>query len=240
MNNYKKPYFIEKYFITKTIMKKSKNLSNIFLTFKDKHIEREFLEQNDYDYRVFYRAGLIWSFIIWLMIAIVSFSLSFPDISTLYIITYTLVIPVQIAVFFITFIKRFVKHYQWLAALANLITAVSYLHIGFYYSHSTTFTIGGMILMILFAYFIFRLRFKMAILFTTPYMIACIILIITHKDSYLFAEFIINIFLITSTIIICNTGGYLFEINSRELFLFNRIAGKTEQRYRTRSGTCPI
>jgi len=125
--------------------------------------------------------------------------------------------PVLALVFTLTFFRKLTPLYQWAAGIANAVTAFMFLYLSFAVYYHQPLLSGGMVLMSLYAFFIYRLRFRVALIFTTTYMAAYQALLLglgfTSDDLY-----------ITSSMIWASQAafalsGHLMERTSRNLFL---------------------
>jgi len=203
-------------------MLKNDIYKKFFLTFKNPYVEKEFLEKNDFNHRYFFRTGLILLFFVWILIIFCGYTF-FPDKagkSILFIVF--VILPYVLFVISMTFKKKFVKFFQPLSAIANCTFGILHIYFAFYISNNMSYALSVMILTILYAYFIFRLRFKIAVLTSAIYVSLYIAVLIIQKSSIDYSDFVIHFILIISSYIAIGTGGYVLERNSRDLFLFNR------------------
>ena len=191
--------------------------SPLKLSFDRADVEKEYLRDYDHRNRHFIRLGCVLSIGVWLLISASSHFI-FPRLfAEVFFISFGVVIPVLVAVTALTFVRRLTFLFQWASGLANSVTAFAFLYASFnlYYNHALLS--GGMVLMSLYAFFIFRLRFRFAALFSTVYMAVYQALLagldLPPLDMY-----------ISTTMIWAAQGafllsGHLMERTSRNLFL---------------------
>ncbi len=200
--------------------------NKITLEFNDTHLERKFKDQNDYSNRIYYRIGCIISAIKWISLNI-SVYIFFPEhFIEFLIITLAIILPLLLSIFIFTLFRYLKRHYQWLTASVNLIITSILLYLSFFYSGSQTYTSGVMIIMALYVFFIFRLRFKIALTISTISMLAYQILIFIYSSQYTPDQLIINTGIIWGALVSNIFGGYFLEKTSRNLFINNRLLEK--------------
>jgi len=197
--------------------------NKLTLTFKNSIVENEFKEKNDFENRIFYRAGLLLSIGVWTSIVIASYLYYFQSFYRVLMILLGIILPLFTILIIITFFDKFKRHYQWSTAFGHLVTAFSYTYVSIFFSGSRMFILAGMIIMVFYAFFNFRFRFKIALTITILYTINYILIIIFFSPDISMQEKIINISFIYGALVAGIIGGYLYEKTSRKLFLFNRV-----------------
>jgi two-component system sensor histidine kinase/response regulator len=200
------------------------------LSFVDPELEAEFLSYNDYNTRIFNRIGIALSFFGWFILNIYFYQY-FPQ----HFVQTTIAIgvflyPVFLVTLLVTFDRRYIKFYQPLSALSNGLAGLDFIYMGKYLLHYDMIAVCGVITVIMFAFFILQLRFKIA-LWTT------LIYVTVFQFSVLFApegagrkDDVALLSLIVWVIeIACIVGGYFKERTSRRLFFQNKITKQQKQ-----------
>ena len=189
------------------------------LEFDDKSKESTFILYSDYQNRVFNRIGIVLSTIGWLALIIYAFMFWPEEYLTITYIFLLALVPLFIFIFVITFIKRFLPSYQPLTALANFLAGIFTVYITYKVPHDYLAPLLVLICVIFYAFFILRLRFKLALLVTVSYVVIYQIQIatsgLTINEKVLVS---IGIWVVEFS---CIVGGYLLESLWRRNYLQN-------------------
>ena len=199
------------------------NYNKITLELNNKFLEREFKDHNDFSNRIYLRMGCIISIIKWIIVNISTYVLFPEHFIKIFLVTLSIIVPLLSSIFIITFFENLKRHYQWSAAYINFSIAVIHLFLSFFYFVSQTYTTGVMIIMALYVFFIFRLRFKIALITTTAFIIIYQILIFRYLSQYTPEQLIINTGILWGALAANIFGGYFLEKTSRTLFINNRL-----------------
>lgn len=197
-------------------------LHPLSLSFKDLELENEFRAYYDYENRFFNRIGIALSFMGWFVLNIYCY-LYYPQCflhMTVAIVVF--LYPLFALILLIPSSPRNVKWYQPLTALANGLAGLMFIYVGHFELDIDILAICGIIAVILFAFFILRLRFKFALFTNLVYVVAYEVSLLippVHEDS--------NIALISVIVwvieIVCIVGGYSLERNNRKMFCQNKV-----------------
>ncbi len=196
-------------------------LHPLSLSFRDKATENEFKAYYDYENRVFNRIGIALSFMGWFGLNIY-FYFNYPENfwhMTIAIIAF--LYPIFALVMIITASKRSVRIYQPLTALANGLAGLMFIYVGFSL-HNDMIAICGIMTVILFAFFILRLRFKFA-LFTTLIYVAAYQTTLLFPAVHETSNVALLSFIMWVIEIVCIVGGYSLEHNNRKMFCQNKV-----------------
>jgi len=204
-------------------------LHPLTLSFTDRELDAEFLSYNDYNMRLFNRIGIGLSFLGWFALNIY-FYMFFPQNFIQTTIAIGLVLyPVFFITTLATFYRRYTKFYQPLSAVSNCLAGLDFIYMGNYLLYYDLVTICGIITVILFAFFILQLRFKIAVLTTLIYVMVFQLSVlvlpseIVHKDAALLS-LIVWVLEVT-----CIVGGYLKERTARRAFYQNKVIKQQKQ-----------
>ncbi len=191
--------------------------SPLKLAFDDPALEREYRRDYDWRNRNFIRLGCALSIGVWILLAVSARFMEpriFPHVA---FVSFAIVIPVLALVTAITFFRRLTPIFAGASGFANALTAFAFLYLCFTIYYNQALLSSGMTLMSLYAFFIFRLRFRIALLFSTGYVVVYQALLLglgfTAVDLY-----------ITSSMIWASQAafvlsGHLMERTSRDLFI---------------------
>ena len=190
----------------------------ILLTFRDKNLEQRFRKDNDRNLINFYRLGIGLSIVIWLTMTLL-ISLLFPEV---YKINAALIIGLLIPTFTLTFIstfyERFTGYYQFLMAICNFLAAMVMIYQSVLSTGNYQMLTLGMIGMVVFAFFLLRIRFKWALLVTFSYaLIAQAVILIAN--NYTSEELWIAQMGIWFGMLSCSLGGYYLEQSIRTSYV---------------------
>ena len=200
------------------------------LSFADPALETEFLSYNDYNMRIFNRIGIGLSFLGWFILNIY-FYVFFPQNFIQTTVAIGLVLyPVFLITVLATFDRHYVKFYQALSAVSNCLAGLDFIYMGNYLLHYNLVTICGIITVIMFAFFILQLRFRIAVLTTLTYVLVFQISVLLVPDTVVKKDDTALLSLIVWVIeFICIVGGYLKERTSRRLFYQNKMIKQQKQ-----------
>lgn len=190
------------------------------LEFKDKQKETAFINYFDYQNRFFSRIGIILSTVGW-SVFLVIFYFFYPEI---YVKTVGLFLvflaPLFAWIIFITYKKEFMHLYQPLTALANLLAGILIVYLSYHFPAEDWFIPFVFLLaLILFAFFILRLRYRFAVITTLTYTLFYqLIFIYSPQPVYLIIISSLGLWMFEFS---CIVGGYLLESLSRQIYLQN-------------------
>ncbi|MGE5423154.1 MAG: response regulator [Ignavibacteriales bacterium] len=202
-------------------------LHPVTMSFKDPALEKEFIGKYDRNYKVFNQIGIGLSFLSWLVVnafIFLSFPQNFEDTTqAIGIFMY----PLLVVVLLVTLSPRYVKYYQFLSALANGMAGVVFIYVG-NVIHNSIFTICGLIAVIIFAFFILRLRFKYALVTTLIYVAAYQISMV-QLSEHITNDIGLLSFIVWMLEAVCSVGGYFLERTTRRVFYQNKIIKQQKQ-----------
>ena len=198
-------------------------LNRLNLSFTDPALEAEFLNYNDYNARIFNRIGIGLSFMGWFILNIY-FYLFFPQnfIKTTVAIAVFLY-PIFTLTLLITFYRQYIKFYQLLSALSNCLAGLVFIYMGNYLLHYNLVTICGIISVIMFAFFILQLRFRIAVFTTLIYVIVFQFSVLLSPDHIVNNDTALLSLFVWVIEIVCIVGGYVKEWTGRRVFYQNKI-----------------
>ncbi len=101
--------------------------NKITLEFKDKSLEKEFKEKNDYSNRVYLRLGCVISAVMWMVVNIATYLLYPQHSAKILFLTISTILPLLSSILFVTLFEKDKRHYQWSTGLINLIIALIHL-----------------------------------------------------------------------------------------------------------------
>jgi two-component system sensor histidine kinase/response regulator len=192
-------------------------LHPLSLSFEDCALENEFKAYYDYENRVFNRIGIGLSFMGWFVLNIYFYFFYPQDFLHLTLVIDVLLYPVFFVIFLITAFPGKIKYYQPLTSLANCLAGLMFIYVAYYKLSIDVLSICGIMAVILFAFFILRLRFKIALLTTLIYVVAyqaAILLLPVHENSN--RTLLSVIVWVIETV--CIVGGYSMERSNRKMF----------------------
>lgn len=202
------------------------NYNKLTLEFKDKYLEREFKEHNDFSNRAYLRTGCIISLIMWIVVNIFTRTLYPENFANIFLITLSVILPLLLYIFIITLLENYKTFYQWSTGLVNFLIAVIHLSLSFYYFKSQTYTTSVMIIMALYVFFIFRLRFKIALIVTVSFTLTYQFMMFVYLAQYTPEQIIINTGILWGAFVANISGGCFLEKATRILFMNNRLLGE--------------
>jgi signal transduction histidine kinase/DNA-binding response OmpR family regulator/HPt (histidine-containing phosphotransfer) domain-containing protein len=197
-------------------------LHPLSLSFKDSELEAEFKSYYDYETRVFNKIGISLSFVGWFVLNVYCYLYYPQNFLHMTVVIAIFLYPLFTLILLITSSPRYVKFYQPLSALANGLAGLVFIYVGLFEFKNDIITICGIIAVILFAFFILHLRFKIALFTTLVYVVAyqVSLLLPTVHDNSDVALLSVIVWLIQIT---CIVGGYSLERNSRKMFCQNKV-----------------
>ncbi|RNC28784.1 MAG: Signal transduction histidine-protein kinase BarA [Candidatus Dichloromethanomonas elyunquensis] len=202
-------------------------LHALSLSFQDTALETEFRFFYDFETRVFNRIGMILSFLAWFVLNIFSY-INFPN--HLLQITMAIVIllyPLFTVNLLIISSQRYVKYFQPVTALSNGLAGLVCIYVGHFILDNNILTICGEITVILFAFFILRLRFTIAVPTTLFYVIAYqVTMLVSFPESSDIALLSLLLWLIEGA---CIVGGNTLERVTRQAFYQNKVIKHQQQ-----------
>ena len=205
-------------------------LHPLSLSFKDLALENEFKGTYDYETRVFNRIGISLSFLAWFILNIFCY-LNFPqNFQHMTLAIVVLLYPLFTLILLITSTSspRYVKYYQPLSAVANCLAGLVFIYVGHYELNNNIFTICGEIGVILFAFFILRLRFKIAVFTTLLYVVAYQVSMF-QPSVYENGDIVLLSVFVWMIEITCIVGGNILERASRKMFYQNKVIKHQQQ-----------
>lgn len=196
------------------------------LVFKDPSLENEFKSINDSEIRVFNRIGIILSYFAWLALAIFSYVSYQDNYLQIAKIIFILLYPIFTVNLLILFSQRYVNYLQLLSAISNGVAGLSIIYIGQFELGNYILSICGVTVVALFAFFILRLRFTIAVLTTLLYVIIYQVAIFHTSQMGLLS---LLIWVVEST---CIVGGNILERANRKTFYQNKLRQIAEEKIR--------
>ncbi len=191
--------------------------STLKLSFDDPALEKEYCRGYDYRNRNFIRLGCILSIAVWVLISASTLIILPRFFDQVFFVSFAMVIPLLAAVGALTFFRKLTPLFPWAAGFANAATAFAFLYLSCTIYYNQTVLSGGMVLMSLYAFFIFRLRFHFAVLFSTIYMLVYQGLLFGLGFSP--ADLYITSSMIWAAQAAFVVSGHLMEQTSRNLFM---------------------
>jgi len=203
-------------------------LHQLSLNFKDLALENEFKSNYDYENRGFNRIGIALSFMGWFVLNVYCYLYYPQNFLQITVAVVALLYPLFALIFVVTSSPHNVRYYQPLTALVNGLAGLMFIYVGHFVLDIDILAICGIIAVILFAFFILRLRFKFALFTNLVYVIAYeISLLLTPVHT------ISNIALISVIMwlieIVCVVGGYSLERSTRKMFIQNKEIIRQQQ-----------
>ncbi|MEA4926027.1 MAG: response regulator [Syntrophomonadaceae bacterium] len=198
------------------------------LSFRDPLLEAEFKPYYDYETRVFNQIGISLSFLAWFVLNIYCYFYFPQSFWHMTLAIFIFLYPLFTIILLITSSQRYVEYYQLLSALANGLAGLVFIYVGHFEWNNDILTICGIIGVILFAFFILHLRFKIAVLTTLIYVIAYEAAMMqpsVDPDSDV-ALLSVIVWLIEVT---CIVGGNILERANRKMFYQNKIIIQQQQ-----------
>jgi two-component system, NtrC family, sensor kinase len=191
---------------------------NMKLRFPDWTRDKGFINEYEYDCRSFNRIGIIVSIVTWiLMIIVIPVTLNtalFFDVRLYYPIA---LFPFFFFIIKITYDRKYVRLYQPLSALANSLAGLLVFNLGFDILHNCTAT-SGISLLIIFAFFLLRLRVWIGLIATMTYIIPFLYSMIFLADDFSSMDRTGAIIIVMTTEFISAITGYIIESMSSKIY----------------------
>jgi class 3 adenylate cyclase len=190
--------------------------------FKDKELERTFIEEYDNENRIFFRTAIYLSCFAWtIWYSGIYFSHRNVFVPALILLLLVLGLPFIIVVV-LSFYKKYSTLTHNLIAFCNFAAGCICIYVAVYLIKDITFLCAGIICISFFCYFIIRVRFKPSFVITLSYAAIAQVCVITsgHFSNY-------QIFTSSSGIwlgfFIATMAGYFFERTNRSIFIQNKV-----------------
>ena len=196
-------------------------LHPVSLRFLDPALEKEFINSNDTEMKIFNQFGIVLSFLAWLGVDFICY-IFFPEEFFFVTMTTTVCLfPVFAAVIIVTRFPHRVRYYQPLTGIANYMAGLYFIYLGNHVLHMDILTIAGEICCMIFAFFLLRLRFMYAVVGTLIYVTAYQVDLLFRAYHTPSANLDIPIlsFALWTLEAVCISGGYVLERTTRKLFL---------------------
>ena len=190
------------------------------LSFTNPDLEERYIIQNDENHVQFYRVGLILSYAAWFCGLIWSYIIMPQYIIQWMIIVLGIIFPLFTIVLKATYSSPLPSYFQRLVAIANLVAGLACLYIGIYLFRDYSVLSITIALMIGFAHFILKLRFKIAMVITIVYTLLGQIIVFIEGDYTLVDLFSMSLGFWVA-LIAFGLGGFYHEKILRTSFLQN-------------------
>ncbi|TFB14658.1 EAL domain-containing protein [Filobacillus milosensis] len=194
------------------------------LSFKDLSLEKEYKADYDNEIREFNRMGIVLSYFAWLAFGIFSYA---GNLNHFFHITLVIVFglyPIFTLNLLILSSQQYLRYFQVLTALSNVAAGLSIIYIGQFILDKNLVTISGVFVVILFAFFILRLRYKIAVLTSLIYVTVYQFTMIGENESGILS---LTLWVVEIT---CIIGGNQLERANRKSFHQNKMRQKAEER----------
>ena len=193
----------------------------ITLTFKDRKLENEFLFDNDLKMARFNRIGIYLSALSWTLGIISGFSVYPEQFRVVALIGATIILPIFIIAVALTYYTKYWMYFQPMIGAVNFVVGVIAFLLTVYVDDYVLLAIF-LLIFPLFAHFILRTRFKIALFITTLYTLFAILLVLLVNE-YTASELYYAVVAATNGLLITNIGGYYLEYSNRDSFIKRRI-----------------
>ncbi len=200
-----------------------------YLTFNNPELEQQYIHENDGNHIQFYRAGLILSILVWLGGLIWSYIIIPQYIVQCAVIIVGVLVPIFVLVFRVTYLSPIPHYFQGLIALANLVAGLAILYISIFLLEDYGIASVSIAILIGFAHFILKLRFKIAVVITIAYTLVAQILVLA-EGNYTLIDLLGMSLGFWVAMIAFGLAGYYHEKILRNSFLQDlQIAAQREQ-----------
>lgn len=190
------------------------------LRFNDFSLEEDFKLFNDNEARPFNRIGIILSFVAWFATAVflyISFrQYYFSIVTVLAVVLY----PLFTINLFVLSSPRYEKYFQLVTAISNGAAGLTITYFGHLVLQSDILALSGVTIVVLFAFFILRLRFTVAVWTTLSYVAVYQVMLLTTPTR---SEIGLLSFILWVVVSTCVVGGNILERANRETFYQNRL-----------------
>jgi two-component system sensor histidine kinase/response regulator len=198
-------------------------LHPLSLSFSDPELDNEFKSYNDHEARVFNRIGIALSTMAWLALNIYCYLFYPQSFMHMTVALSIFLYPLFLFMLIITGTRylHLVRYFQHLSALANCLAGLMFVYVGYFLWDNDILTIVGVTGCVLFAFFILRITFKIALIATLIYIVAyeaSLLMPSIHENPD------ISLLVVLGALfeLVCIVGGYSMEINSRKIFYQNK------------------
>jgi two-component system sensor histidine kinase/response regulator len=198
-------------------------LHPLSLSFSDPELDNEFKSYNDHEARVFNRIGIALSTMAWLALNIYCYLFYPQSFMHMTVALSIFLYPLFLFMLIITGTRylHLVRYFQPLSALANCLAGLMFVYVGYFLWDNDILTIVGVTGCVLFAFFILRITFKIALIATLIYIVAyeaSLLMPSIHENPD------ISLLVVLGALfeLVCIVGGYSMEINSRKIFYQNK------------------
>lgn len=191
------------------------------LTFDDHALEKAYRLDHDYRMRHFNRLGCLLSIGVWVLMSGSAYFVAPRHFHDVCVVSYGVVVPVLAITIALTYMRKLAPLFPWASGVANTVTSLAFMYASFTMYYHQALLASGMVLMSLYAFFIFRLRFAVAAVFTTAYLAAYQALLAGRGLPA--ADMFINSVMIWGSQAAFIMSAYLMEKTSRSLFLNSRL-----------------
>lgn len=196
-------------------------LHPLILSFRDSSLEHDFKSSHDYETRISNRLGIILSYFAWFAFIIFSYANFHGNYLQIAKTIVIFLYPIFTINLLILSSQRYIKYFQPITAISNGLAGLAAIYICQFVLSSGMMTIIGETTVILFAFFVLRLRFIIATLTTIFYVITYqIVMLVSFHASSETAQFSFLLWLIEST---CIVGGHILEQSIRKIYYQNKV-----------------
>ena len=154
----------------------------LHLSFYDMALERKYIHENDASHLVSYRTGLVLAYMAWFGGIFWSYFIVPQHFIQVLLIAFVLIFPLFGVVLRITYIKPLPSYFQKLIAFANFLPAIGFIYIYTYLFQDYQLLSLSIALLIMWAHFIIKLRFKIAMLVTFSYTLLSQIIVLVEAN----------------------------------------------------------
>jgi diguanylate cyclase (GGDEF)-like protein/PAS domain S-box-containing protein len=203
------------------------DLHPLSLSYKDPSLEKEFKSSNDSEIQVFNRIGIILSYFAWLSLGIFSYASLHHFYDEVAKVILLFLYPIFTINLLILSSHRYLKYFQAFTAISNGVAGLTIIYIGHFLLDNNILAICGVTVVTLFAFFILRLRFTIALCTTLLYVTVYQVSMLGTADMGLLS---LLIWVVEST---CIVGGNILERANRKTFYQNKLRQIAEEESRS-------
>ena len=200
----------------------------LLLSFYDTALERKYIHENDASHLVFYRAGLVLAYMAWLSGIFWSYFIIPQYFNQVLLIAFVLIFPLFTVVLRITYFKPLPAYFQKLIAFANFLPVIGFIYIFTYLFQDYQLLALSIALLIMWAHFVIKLRFKIAILVTFSYTLLGQIIVLVEANYSLSDLMSISMGFWLGMLVI-GLAGYYHEIDLRNSFIQGLLLDEQKQ-----------
>lgn len=187
------------------------------LSFRDRSLENEFKSINDNEVRVFNKLGIALSYFAWLTLVIFSYINIQPEYPHIAKVIFFVLYPIFTLNLLVLSSNRLSKYHQLMTAISNGFAGMSVVYIGQIVLDNYILSICGIIIVSMFAFFILRQRFKIAVPITLSYVIIYQVTLIGTSEVEILS---LLLWVLVGT---CIVGGNILERANRKTFFQNKL-----------------